>query len=143
MRVGFTGDNINRKHRISWDEMKEKYRGLMWVWPSIAGVHELSHIIVGKGLNMRYGWFGFTIHGEPGALFGSIGVYVNEVTPWTFAAGLIGSLLWLAMMRKYKYILGFQMTRQTFWVGLLLSFWIAKWDLKWLAGEILKVLVHT
>ena len=161
--MGFTGDNMStlnnknassrirnaimtqpkRRLRISWKELKKEYGGLIWVWPGIVGVHELSHIIVGKGLNMRYGWFGFTIvHKDiPEAMFGSIGVYVNEVTPWTFAAGLVGSLLWLVVMRKYRSIPGFQMTRQTFWAGLLLSVWIAKWDLKWLAGEILKVLV--
>ena len=129
---------IKRRLRISWKEIKIEYGGLMWVWPGIVIVHELSHIIVGKGLNMQYGWYGISVHGKiPEVMFGIIGVYVNEATQWTYAAGLIGSLLWIVVMRKHGSLLGIQMTKQTFWVGLLYAVWIAKWDLNWLVGEIL------
>jgi hypothetical protein len=134
---------LKQMRQIACKKIKDEYGGLIWVGPGIVGVHELSHIIVGKGLNMRYGWYGFSgfsVHREiPQPMFGSIGVYVNEVTPWTLAAGLIGSLLWIAVMRRYGSIFGFHMTKQTFLVGLLYAFWIAKWDLNWLAGEILKI----
>jgi hypothetical protein len=130
------------KRRQVWEEMKKEYGGLIWVGPGIVGVHELSHIIVGKGLNMQNGWHGFSVHGKiTEAMFGIVGVYVNEVTPWTFAAGLIGSLIWIAVMRRYGSLFRLHMTRQTFWVGVFYAVWIAKWDLKWLAGELLKVLV--
>ena len=132
---------FKQRYQIAWKKMKEEYGGLIWVVPSILGVHELSHIIVGKGLNMQYGWYGFSIYGEiPQVMFGSIGVYVNEDTPWTFAAGLIGSLLWIVVTRRYGSLFRLYMTKKTFWVGLLYAVWIAKWDLKWLVGEFLKVL---
>ncbi|MGE5810709.1 MAG: hypothetical protein ACM339_04360 [Ignavibacteria bacterium] len=128
-------------HKITWKEIKEAYGGLIWVGPGIVVVHELSHIIVGKGLNMQNGWYGLSVNGDiTEAMYGIFGVYVNEVTPWTFAAGLTGSLLWIALMRRYGSLIRLHMTEQMFWAGLLYAVWIAKWDLKWLAGEILKVL---
>ena len=128
--------------QITWNEIKEKYRGLIWVGPSILVVHELSHIIIGKGLDIRYGWYGLSVQWEiPMAFFKSIGVYVNEFTPWMFAGGLVGSLLWIVLMRKHASHLGLHMTRQTFWAGLIYAFWISKWDLNWLAEEFLKVTV--
>jgi hypothetical protein len=133
---------FKRRYRISWKEIKKDFGGLVWVLPGIVTLHELSHIIAGRGLNMRYGWYGFSVHGGiPEAIYGIIGVYVNEITPWTFAAGLVGSLLWIVIMKKHGQLLGFNMTKQTFCLGLVYAVWIAKWDLKWLAGEILKVLV--
>ncbi len=133
---------VKQTHQITWKEIIEAYGGLIWVGPGIVIVHELSHIILGKGLNMQNGWYGFSVHGEiTEAMYGIIGVYVNEVTPWTFAAGLIGSLLWIAVMRRHGSLIRLHMTEQTFWVGLLYAVWIAKWDLRWLVGEILKILI--
>lgn len=133
---------FKRSCQIDWKEIKEEYGSLIWVGPSILFVHELSHIIIGKGLNMRYGWYGLSVQWEiPMAFFKSIGVYVNEFTPWMFAGGLIGSLLWIVLMRKHASHFGLHMTRQTFWAGLIYAFWISKWDLNWLAGEFLKVTV--
>ena len=127
---------------ITWKKIKETYGGLIWVVPGIVVVHELSHIIFGKGLNMQNGWYGFSVHGEiTQAMYGIIGVYVNEVTPLTFAAGLIGSLLWIALLRRHGSLIRLHMTEQTFWTGFLYAVWIAKWDLRLLAGEILKVLI--
>ncbi len=129
---------VKQRHEISWKEIKEAYGGLIWVGPGIVVVHELSHIIAGKGLDMQNGMYGFSVHGEiTEVMYGIIGVYVNEVTPWTFAAGLIGSLLWIAVMRRYGSLIRLHMTDQTFWVGLMYAVWIAKWDLRWLVGEIL------
>ncbi len=119
---------VKQTHQITWKEMKEAYGGLIWVWPGIVVVHELSHIIVGKGLNMQNGWYGFSVHGEiTEAMYGIIGVYVNEVTLWTYVAGLIGSLLWIALMRRYGSLIRLHMTEQVFWAGLLYAVWIAKW----------------
>jgi len=133
---------VKQTHQIAWKDIKEIYGGLIWIVPGIVVVHELSHIIVGKGLNMQNGWYGFSVQGEiTQAMYGIFGVYVNEVTPWTFVAGLIGSLLWLAVARRYGSLIGFHMTDQTFWAGLLYAVWIAKWDLSWLAEEILNVLI--
>ena len=133
---------FKRRCKIDWKEIKEEYGSLIWVAPGILVVHELSHIIIGKGLDMRYGWHGLSVQWEiPMAFFKSIGVYVNEFTPLMFAGGLIGSLLWIVLMRKHASHFGLHMTRQTFWAGLIYAFWIAKWDLNWLAGEFLKVTV--
>jgi hypothetical protein len=46
-----------------------------------------------------------------------------------------------SLMRKHPSHFGLHMTTQTFWAGLIYAFWIAKWDLNWLAGEFLKVTV--
>jgi hypothetical protein len=120
---------------------REDYGGLFWVGPCIVAVHEMSHIIIGKGLNMQYGWYGFTLHKEiPEALFGSIGVFVNEATAWTFASGLIGSVLCLVAIKKWGSRIGLHMTKKTFWVALMFSVWISKWDIKWLAEEIMRVI---
>jgi len=133
---------LNQKHQITWEKIKEAYGGLIWVVPGIVVVHELSHIIIGKGLNMQNGWHGFSVQGEiTQVMYGIVGVYVNEVTPWTFAAGLIGSLLWIALLRRHGSLIRLHMTEQTFWAGLVYAVWIAKWDLRLLAGEILKVLI--
>ena len=133
---------INQTHQVTWKKIKEAYGGLIWVVPGIVVVHELSHIIIGKGLNMQNGWHGFSVQGEiTQVMYGIVGVYVNEVTPWTFAAGLIGSLLWIALLRRHGSLIRLQMTEQTFWAGLVYAVWIAKWDLRLLAGEILKVLI--
>ena len=132
---------VKQTHQNTWKDIKEIYGGLIWVGPGIVVVHELSHIIVGKGLNMHNGWYGFRVHGEiTQAMYGVIGVYVNEVTPWIYAAGLIGSLFWIALMKRFGSLIRFHMTDQTFWVGLMYAVWIAKWDLRWLAEESLKVL---
>ena len=133
---------INQTHQVTWKKIKEAYGGLIWVVPGIVVVHELSHIIIGKGLNMQNGWHGFSVQGEiTQVMYGIVGVYVNEVTPWTFAAGLIGSLLWIALLRRHGSLIRLHMTEQTFWAGLVYAVWIAKWDLRLLAGEILKVLI--
>ena len=133
---------VNQTHKVTWKKIKEAYGGLIWVVPGIVVVHELSHIIIGKGLNMQNGWYGFSVHGEiTQAMYGIIGVYVNEVTPWTFAAGLIGSLLWIALLRRHGSLIRLHMTEQTFWAGLMYAVWIAKWDLRLLAGEILKIII--
>ncbi len=133
---------LNQTHQITWKKIKEAYGGLIWVVPGIVVVHELSHIIIGKGLNMQNGWHGFSVQGEiTQVMYGIVGVYVNEVTPWTFAAGLIGSLLWIALLRRHGSLIRLHMTEQTFWAGLVYAVWIAKWDLRLLAGEILKVLI--
>jgi len=131
---------VSQTNQITWKKIKEAYGGLIWVVPGIVVVHELSHIIIGKGLNMPNGLYGFSVHGEISqAMYGIIGVYVNEVTPWTFAAGLIGSLLFIALLRRHGSLIGLHLTQQTFWAGLLYAVWIAKWDLMLLAGEILKL----
>ena len=133
---------FKRRLQISWKEIKKDFGGLVWVLPGIVTFHELSHIIAGKGLNVNYGWYGFSVHGGiPEAIYGIVGVYVNEITPWTFAAGLVGSVFWMVIMKKQGQLLGLYVTKQTFCLGLIYAVWIAKWDLKWLAGEILKVLV--
>jgi len=133
---------INQTHQVTWKKIKEAYGGLIWVVPGIVVVHELSHIIIGKGLNMQNGWHGFSVQGEiTQVMYGIVGVYVNEVTPWTFAAGLIGSLLWIALLRRHGSLIRLHMTEQTFWAGLMYAVWIAKWDIRLLAGEILKVLI--
>jgi len=133
---------LNQTHQITWEKIKEAYGGLIWVVPGIVVVHELSHIIIGKGLNMQNGWHGFSVQGEiTQVMYGIVGVYVNEVTPWTFAAGLIGSLLWIALLRRHGSLIRLHMTEQTFWAGLVYAVWIAKWDLRLLAGEILKILM--
>ncbi len=129
---------VKQAHQRAWKEIKEAYGGLIWVGPGIVVVHELSHIIVGKGLDMQNGWYGFSVNGELSeAMYGIIGVYVTEVTPWTYAAGLVGSLLWIAVMRRHGSRIRLHMTEQTFWAGLMYAVWIAKWDL----GEILKSLI--
>ncbi len=133
---------VKPTRQIAWKEIKEAYTGLIWVVPGIVVVHELSHIIVGKGLNMQNGWYGLSVHGEiTEAMYGIFGVYVNEVTLWTLAAGLIGSLLWIAVIKRHGSLIRLHMTEHTFWVGLLYAVWIAKWDLKLLIGELLKILI--
>lgn len=133
---------VNRTHRITLKKIIEVFGGLIWVWPVIVVAHELSHIIVGKGLDMQKGWYGFSVRGEiTQALYGIFGVYVNEVTAWTFAAGLAGSLLCIGLLKRYGSYIGLHMTGQTFWGGVVYALWIAKWDLRYLAEEILKVLM--